>query len=276
MQDNEIRYKCLSIAGFDGSGGAGIQADLKTFSALGCYGMTVLTALPVQNTCGVRNCYDIPLSAIEEQLEAIFEDIIPDSIKIGMLFSSPIVELVTNFLTKNVINIPIILDPVMVAKSGNYLLLPDAIETIKTKLIPISAIITPNIPEAEALLNIAITNYSDMENAAIKLLELGCAAVLVKGGHIEGSLSLDILVSAKETKWYESTRIKTKNTHGTGCTLSAAITACLAQGFNLEDSVYKAKYYLTKALEAGASENIGHGFGPVHHFYHLWPSLDRI
>ncbi len=276
MKDNGIRYKCLSIAGFDGSGGAGIQADLKTFSALGCYGVTVLTALPVQNTCGVRNCYDIPLSAIEEQLEAIFEDIMPDSIKIGMLFSSPIVELVTNFLTKNARNIPIILDPVMVAKSGNYLLLPDAIKTIKTKLIPISTIITPNIPEAEALLNSTIINYNDMENAAKKLLKLGCAAVLVKGGHLKDKLSRDVLVSVEGTKWYESTRIETKNTHGTGCTLSAAITACLAQGFNLKDSVYKAKYYLTKALEAGASENVGHGFGPVHHFYHLWPSLGRI
>jgi hydroxymethylpyrimidine/phosphomethylpyrimidine kinase len=148
---NQIKYKCLSIAGFDGSGGAGIQADLKTFSAFGCYGMTILTAIAVQNTCGVRSCYDIPLKCIQEQLEAIFDDIVPDSIKIGMLFSSSIIDLVANFLEKHAKNIPIVLDPVMVAKSGDALLLPEAIDAIKTRLIPISAIITPNLPEAYRL-----------------------------------------------------------------------------------------------------------------------------
>jgi hydroxymethylpyrimidine/phosphomethylpyrimidine kinase len=271
-----MKHKCLSIAGFDGSGGAGIQADLKTFTAFGCYGMTVLTALPVQNTTGVRNCYDIPIKCIEEQLEAIFDDIIPDAIKIGMLFSKQIVELVGNFLEKNANGIPIILDPVMVAKSGNSLLHPKAIEKMKTKLINLSSIITPNIPEAEQILDIKISNYNDMENAAKELLKLGCVAALVKGGHLKDSLSRDVLVSAKGTKWYESIRVETKNTHGTGCTLSAAITSCLAHKLTLEQSIYKAKHYLTKALEAGASENIGQGFGPVHHFYHLWPSLDFI
>ena len=139
-----MKYKCLSIAGFDGSGGAGIQADLKTFSATGCYGMTVLTAIPVQNTCGVRGCYDIPLSCIQEQLEAIFDDIRPDAIKIGMLFSTEVIELVTAFLRKNADGIPIILDPVMVAKSGDPLLQADAVEALRSKLIPIASIITPN------------------------------------------------------------------------------------------------------------------------------------
>ena len=185
-----MKYKCLSIAGFDGSGGAGIQADLKTFSALGCYGMTVLTALPVQNTCGVRNCYDIPLSCIQEQLEAIFDDIVPDSIKIGMLFSEPIIALVADFLLKKAVGIPIVLDTVMVAKSGDALLLPEAVEALKTHLIPLSTIITPNLTECYALVGQA----SSMQELATRLLTLGPHAVLVKGGHSGGNTSDDLFL----------------------------------------------------------------------------------
>lgn len=260
-------FKCLSIAGFDGSGGAGIQADLKTFSALGCYGMTVLTALPVQNTCGVRSCYDIPIACIEEQLEAIFDDIVPDSIKIGMLFSSPIIEVVASFLARYAHNIPIVLDPVMVAKSGDSLLLPDAIDAMKTKLIPLASIITPNIPEAHSL----VSAIEDLNKLGEELLNLGPKAMLLKGGHLFGAESNDLLLESNGAKtWLKADRIASKNTHGTGCTLSAAICARLAQGATILDACTDAKIYLSGAISAAKDNSVGLGHGPLHHFYNLW------
>lgn len=260
-----MNYTCLSIAGFDGSGGAGLQADLKTFSALGCYGMTVLTALPVQNTCGVRSCYDIPLQCIEEQLHAIFDDIIPNSIKIGMLFSTPIIKLVSQFLTKHARDIPIILDPVMVAKSGHLLLQPDAIHALKTQLIPLSTLITPNLPEAYAL----IDKTDDVRQLAERLLTLGSEAVLLKGGHAEGAQSNDMFLNkAGEYHLLESPRIQSNNTHGTGCTLSAAICANVARGLPILEACYAAKRYLTNAILASKDKSVGKGHGPVDHFYH--------
>ena len=260
-------HKCLSIAGFDGSGGAGLQADLKTFSALGCYGMTVLTAIPVQNTMGVKKCYEIPLSAIYEQLEAIFEDITPDSIKIGMLFNKEIVELVADFLKAHAKNIPIVLDPVMVAKSGDYLLKPDAVESLKEHLLPIATIITPNLPEAYALTNI----NNDQEAQALSLLNLGANAILLKGGHLDGTQSNDLFMDkTKKAIWFKSPRINSKNTHGTGCTLSAAIAANLALGKPLIESCGLAKEYLFNALESARVLSVGLGAGPVNHFYNLW------
>ncbi|MES2615177.1 MAG: bifunctional hydroxymethylpyrimidine kinase/phosphomethylpyrimidine kinase [Bdellovibrionota bacterium] len=265
-----MKIKCLTIAGFDGSGGAGIQADLKTFSALGCYGMTVLTALPVQNTCGVRNCYEIPLQAIQDQLEAIFEDIIPNSIKIGMLFSSPIIELVADFLKKHCQNIPIVVDPVMVAKSGDALLLPDAVEFLKKKLIPLAAILTPNLPEAQAL----VGDLNDSEKLSAALLELGPQSVLLKGGHSLQNTCNDLFVTQHGiSHWLKAERIHTKNTHGTGCTLSSAICCFLAQGFTPLEACQKAKEYLLGAIEASQENSVGLGHGPVHHFYHLWSRL---
>ncbi len=264
-----MHYKCLSIAGFDGSGGAGLQADLKTFSALGCYGMTVLTALPVQNTTGVRNCYDIPLTAIQEQLEAIFDDIIPDSIKIGMLFKREVVELVANFLEQHAAKIPIVLDPVMVAKSGDYLLLPDAVLALKKHLLPLATIITPNMPEAETL----TATTASMAIQATTLLELGANAVLIKGGHNKGSSSNDLYMDQyKQTIWLNSSRIDSKNTHGTGCTLSAAIAAQLALGHPLIEACRLAKKYLSAALKAAQYSSVGQGHGPVHHFHNIWPT----
>lgn len=264
-----MNYKCLSIAGFDGSGGAGIQADLKTFSALGCYGMTILTALPVQNTCGVRRCYDIPLQCIDDQLEAIFDDIVPDSIKIGMLFSYEIIEHVADFLEKRAGGIPIVLDPVMIAKSGDPLLKPDAIETLKTRLIPIASIITPNLPEA-----VALTQETDnMDFLAEELLKLGSDAVLLKGGHANSSQSNDLFLDKKGMKiLLKGPRIASKNTHGTGCTLSAAICANLALGYPPHEACQRAKDYLTNALRAASENSVGKGHGPVHHFYHVWKS----
>jgi hydroxymethylpyrimidine/phosphomethylpyrimidine kinase len=268
-----MKHKCLSIAGFDGSGGAGIQADLKTFSAFGCYGMSVLTAIPVQNTCGVRSCYDIPLKCIEEQLETIFDDIIPDSIKIGMLFSAPIIKLVANFLEKYAYNIPIILDPVMVAKSGDPLLLPGAIETLKNKLIPITTIITPNLPEAYRL----TTTLSDVEKLGELLLKLGSKAVLLKGGHANSAYSNDFFLDNDGNKiWLKAERINSKNTHGTGCTLSAAICSSIALGFPLIKSCQIAKSYLWNAMKATQEISVGRGKGPVNHFYHIWPTINKI
>ena len=259
---------CLSIAGFDGSGGAGIQADLKTFSALGCYGMTVLTALPVQNTCGVKSCYEIPIKSITEQLEVIFEDIVPHSIKIGMLFSTQIIEVVADFLATHATNIPIVLDPVMVAKSGDPLLIPSAVNALKTKLIPISTIITPNIPEAQTLLALQTDN---METLGNKLLELGPQNVLLKGGHLTGLQSNDLFIDKFGTRtWLEAHRIDSKNVHGTGCTLSAAIAANIAKGMQHLQACQVAKHYLTEAIRASKHCSVGKGHGPVHHFHHIW------
>lgn len=264
-----MKYKCLSIAGFDGSGGAGIQADIKTFSATGSYGMTVLTAIPVQNTCGVRSCYNLPLPCIDEQLEVIFDDIRPDAIKIGMLFSTEIIELVTSFLKKNAKDIPIVLDPVMVAKSGDSLLKPDAVKALKTKLIPIVNIITPNLPESMTL----IPGEYEKKIVSQKLLDLGCKAVLLKGGHGGSVNSDDLYLSHDLSEILSAPRIKSQNTHGTGCTLSAAIASFIAQGFSTFDACKKAKTYLYEAILYSKDENIGKGHGPVHHFYHLWKYL---
>ncbi|WP_043874638.1 bifunctional hydroxymethylpyrimidine kinase/phosphomethylpyrimidine kinase [Legionella massiliensis] len=272
-----MEHKALSIAGFDGSGGAGIQADLKTFSAFGCYGMTVLTALPVQNTRGVKSCYELPLQAIEEQLEAIFSDIRPHSIKIGMLFKAEIVELVADFLKPYAQEIPIILDPVLVAKSGDLLLMPDALAAMKKQLIPLVTLITPNLPEAEALLGISAVSGHDMPRAAAQLLEFGANAVLLKGGHLSDNQASDFLLNRQgESQWFTSARIDSKNTHGTGCTLSAAIAAACALGFDLVDACHVAKHYISKAIKAAKDDKVGEGNGPVHHFYHLWPAIDKI
>lgn len=264
-----MKHKCLAIAGFDGSGGAGIQADLKTFAATGCYGMTVLTALPVQNTCGVRSCYAIALSCIAEQLAAIFDDIKPDAIKIGMLFSTAIIELVADFLRKNATGIPIILDPVMVAKSGDPLLQTDAVWALKTKLLPVANIITPNLPEARTL----VPGDYDKKILAQKLLDFGCSAVLLKGGHEDSANADDLFLSHNTTKILSAPRINSNNTHGTGCTLSAAITSFIAQGFSTLDACTKAKAYLYNAILHSKDASVGKGHGPVHHFYHLWKYL---
>lgn len=262
-----MKYKCLSIAGFDGSGGAGMQADLKTFSALGCYGMTVLTALPVQNTCGVKKCYPIPLQTIEEQLDAIFTDIIPDSIKIGMLYSAPIITLVTKYL-KRYQDIPIILDPVMTAKKGDLLLQPEAITLLKKQLIPIATLITPNLPEAYAL----VGKEESMPDLLVQLMSLGSHAVLLKGGHSKETHSNDLFIEKNGLPMtLKAKRIESNNTHGTGCTLSAAIAAFVARGMPLTTACKSAKKYLYKAILHAKNQSLGHGQGPVHHFYDLWP-----
>lgn len=260
--------KALTIAGFDGSGGAGIQADLKTFSALGCYAATVLTALPVQNTRGVRCIYNIESKCVEEQLEALLEDIVLNAIKIGMLHRQEIIETVAHILAKD--QIPIVLDPVMIAKSGDRLLLPEAISTMKKLLFPLTTVLTPNLPEASELLGREIQTKAQMEEAAKELLAMGPQAVVIKGGHLNGNCDDCLCLKNREIHWLPADRIRTKNTHGTGCTFSAAIAAFLARGSTVLDAVIQAKTYLTEAIQAGQHLKIGQGNGPVHHFYHLW------
>jgi hydroxymethylpyrimidine/phosphomethylpyrimidine kinase len=262
--------KALTIAGFDGSGGAGLQADLKTFSALGCYGMTVVTALAIQNTMGVSNCYPVAVEAVEEQLESIFNDIIPDVIKIGMLFNQDIILLVARFLSKYAKTIPIVIDPVMVAKSGDRLLQIDAQEALKYELLKLATIVTPNLDEATVICGKTIQAKEDMLIAGQECLNLGAKATLIKGGHLNGDRCSDLLYTPDGHYWLDSKRIKTKNTHGTGCTLSAAIAAKLAGGVKLYPSCIEAKDYLTNALKSFQSEMIGKGHGPVNHFYALW------
>ena len=276
MNHQEYR-RALSIAGFDGSGGAGIQADLKTFSALGCYGMTVLTSLPVQNTTGVKAIYDISTSCVEGQLRAILDDIGVDAIKVGMLHRQDIIETVANVLQEYRFQ-NLVLDPVMVAKSGDLLLMQSAINSMQERLFPLTTLLTPNLLEASKLLGREIQTKQQMEQAAIDLANRGPKAVVVKGGHLKDCCDdcLCLKNPHLEIYWFPSLKIKTQNTHGTGCTFSAAIAAFLARGFALYDAVHAAKHYLTKAIEAGSKYKIGHGCGPVHHFHDLWNPLNTL
>jgi hydroxymethylpyrimidine/phosphomethylpyrimidine kinase len=257
----------LTIAGSDSGGGAGIQADLKTFSALGVYGASVITALTAQNTQGVTGIHDTPPTFITAQLDAVFSDLDVKAVKIGMV-SRPdaivaIVEGLQRWKPAHVV-----LDPVMVATSGDRLLAPEAIDLLRTRLIPCAEIITPNLPEAAALLDLPIaTTEAEIEGQGRKLLTLGCPAVLIKGGHGEGPESVDYLITAEARLRLAVPRTKTRNTHGTGCTLSSAIAAGLARGESLEAAVRAAKAYVSAAIAAADRLDVGKGHGPVHHFY---------
>ncbi|MDR8393676.1 bifunctional hydroxymethylpyrimidine kinase/phosphomethylpyrimidine kinase [Aliifodinibius sp. S!AR15-10] len=267
--------RALTIATSDSGGGAGVQADLKAFSAMGCYGMSVFAALTAQNTTDVTGIHALPPDFVSLQIDTVIEDLGVDAVKIGMLFNSEIMEAVADRLAAhNVGNV--VLDPVMVAKSGAKLIQDDAIETLKTQLFPLSTNITPNLPEAETLLDIKIDDRTQMEGAARKLLDFGPDSVLLKGGHFSDKKSIDCLVlgekdvNGKDVYWYEAERIHTKNTHGTGCTLSSAIAAGLAKGEPLPEAVQSAKKYISGAIESGSEYSIGNGHGPLHHFYQWW------
>jgi hydroxymethylpyrimidine/phosphomethylpyrimidine kinase len=269
-------FRLLTIAGSDSGGGAGIQADLKTFSALGCYGMSVICALTAQNTQAVTGIYPISPEFISLQIDAIMDDIGVDAVKIGMLHSPEVIIAVTERL-KHYRAPNIVVDPVMVSTGGDKLLQDDAVDALKTILFPIADVITPNLPEAAMLLNLPVealigADSSRLEAACKELSAFGAQAVVLKGGHATSRRILDLLYTAKDDrlKQFESTRIDTRNTHGTGCTLSAAIAAHLAKGHPLEDAVLLAKTYITMALEAGAAYQIGTGHGPVHHFHKYW------
>lgn len=262
-------YNLLSIAGSDPSGGAGLQADLKTFSALGCYGMTAITALTAQNTMGVRGVFPVPADFIRAQLDAVFEDIHVHGIKIGMLGDPAAIIAIADALRARAAEIPIVLDPVMVAQSGDRLVTAGAVTAMKEHLIPLARVITPNLPEGEVLLGRAV---ADQTQAAQDLLALGARAVLLKGGHAEGDVAQDVLAHAGGTNIFTAPRLPTKNTHGTGCTLAAALACFLAMGHDLPESCARAKDYLTGALAAADRLDVGRGAGPVHHFHALWPA----
>ena len=263
--------KVLTIAGSDSGGGAGIQADLKTFSAIGCYGMSVITALTAQNTQGVKGIHAVPPAFAVEQIEAVLTDIGADAIKIGMLYSAELIEAVARELKKQGAR-KIVLDPVMVAQSGDKLLQDDAIEAIKENLMPLADVVTPNIPEASVLTGRRLNRREDIESAAETLAQHGSRSILIKGGHGDESKSTDLLFLARESRFVslEADRIETRNNHGTGCTLSSAIASYMAKGMDIEEAVQKAKAFMNHAIAAGAAYKIGHGHGPVHHFFQWW------
>lgn len=259
----------LTIAGSDPSGGAGVQADLKTFSALGCYGAAVLTALTAQNTRGVSAVHEVSSAFVAAQIDAVLSDLPVRAVKTGMLGAPAVVEAVADRL--RAFDGPIVCDPVMIAKSGAALLPPESVAKLKAALLPRCRLLTPNLPEAAALLGVDEAEVrADLEGAARRLLDLGPAAVLLKGGHLGGPESEDLLTAEGLLLRLRAPRIETTNTHGTGCTLSAAIAAELAQGRSLSEAARRAKEYLSGALRAADELQVGAGIGPVHHFHALW------
>ena len=256
----------LTIAGSDSCGGAGIQADIKTFSALGTYGMSVITAVTAQNTQGVFGVQDIAPDMIEKQMDAIFTDIRVDAVKIGMVSQEATIEAIGDKLEQYQPAF-VVVDPVMISKSGYDLLQPAAKEALIRRLVPLAYVITPNLPEAEVLTGKSIHTLEEMEEAAKEIHQMGAKNVLIKGGHLEESAT-DLLYDGNHLVALEAQRIPTKNTHGTGCTLSSAIAAYLALGFSVEDAVRKAKDYITIAISH--SLEIGKGVGPTNHFYALY------
>ena len=260
----------LTIAGSDPSGGAGIQADLKSFSANRVYGMSVLTALTAQNTLGVSGIHKVPKKFIENQLNTIFHDIKVDAIKIGMIANSDIAKVIFKNVKNRDVN-HIVIDPVMVAKGGAKLLEDDAIDVLRDKLFNIADVITPNLPEAALLTGRRCAkSKSEMLYQAKYMLDMGPRAIFLKGGHLEGSTSPDLLLTGEIEKWFESDRIDTTNTHGTGCTLSSAICANLARGLEIEKAAEDAKLFVTNSIKHSNKLQVGHGHGPTHHFHGLW------
>lgn len=262
------RYaRVLSIAGSDSGGGAGIQADLKTFSALGCYGMTAITALTAQNTQGVRAIHGVPPDMLRAQIDAVVEDIGVDAVKIGMLHSPEVVAVVADALRRH--HLPhVVLDPVMVATSGDRLMADETVQVLVRELFPLATVVTPNLDEAALLLGRPIPGIEALDDAARALLALGAPAVLLKGGHLPGDEVVDVLALPDRTLQHlRSPRIATHNGHGTGCTLSSAIAAYLALGQALPKAVALARAYILGAIQAGAAVRTGHGHGPLNHGY---------
>ena len=256
----------MTIAGSDSGGGAGIQADLKTFSALGVFGTSCITAITAQNTVGVRGIHEIPEELIADQITCVLEDIGADAVKTGMLSSIGIVETVSTELSKHdVANL--VVDPVMIAKSGDALLKSEAVQAVRDLMLPLATVVTPNIPEAEVLTELSINSIEDMKAAAKALVGMGCNAAVVKGGHMMGPAS-DLLYDGSEYHVFSVERIDTVNTHGTGCTFASAIAAGLAKRLTLYESVSEAKRYITEAIQS--EFNIGKGHGPLNHFHRFW------
>ena len=268
--------RALTIAGSDSSGGAGIQADLKTFSALGCYGMSVVTALTAQNTQGVTAIHDVPVDFIEQQIRAVVEDVGVDAVKIGMLHSVEIIECVTQCVTDMKLT-NVVVDPVIVAKGGDRLLAENAVESLRDVMAPLASVLTPNLPEAEMLLERSLRTRDDVQQAAADLCLGENQAVVIKGGRGVADTSDDCLCTRNENgsptiRWFNQERVKTVNMHGAGCTFSSAIAAQLAHGRDKVEAITLAKEYTTGAITAGAHYKIGAGHGPVHHFFDHWSS----
>ncbi|VAX25837.1 Hydroxymethylpyrimidine phosphate kinase ThiD [hydrothermal vent metagenome] len=256
----------MTVAGSDSGGGAGIQADLKTFAAFGVYGASVVTALTAQNTCQVAGVHPSPPDFVALQIETVLSDIPVKAVKTGMLYSAEIIEAVCEALTKNRAQ-NLVVDPVMIAKSGDSLLKPTAVAALKTRLIPMALVATPNIPEAEALTGIKINSVDEMKLSARKIVKMGADNVVIKGGHMRGDKLTDILLADGWFTEFKRRRIDTQHTHGTGCTFSSAITAGLAKGLTVLDSVEAAERYIEEAIKN--AEPLGKGHGPVNHFWNL-------
>lgn len=257
----------LTIAGSDSGGGAGIQADLKTFSALGCFGTSAITSVTVQNTLGVTGIHSIPPDIVAGQIKAVIDDIRPSAIKIGMVHS-PALALAIAEQLRNYPDIPIVVDPVMVATSGDRLIENETVEILKNRLFPLAILVTPNLDETEILTGLPVRNPHEMENAAEIILETGCSAVLVKGGHLSGPVLYNILKDKNGgSKTFTSEAIHTNNTHGTGCTLSSAIAAFMAQGKTVGEAVVLAGEYIHEAIKSGDNVITGKGHGPLNHFF---------
>ena len=254
----------LTIAGSDSCGGAGVQADVKTMSALGCYAATAITAITVQNTLGVTAVHAVPPEIVAGQIRVVMDDIRPRAVKVGMVNDTATIIAIADALKDYDVE-HIVVDPVMVATSGSRLMQDDAVEVFCKQLLPLATLLTPNIPEAEVLSGITVSDKESMDSAALRILQLGCSNLLVKGGHLEGK-KIDRLYGEEERE-YVGENVVTRNTHGTGCTLSSAITSFLAQGLPVDEAIGAAKEWLTKALRAGADVEIGKGHGPVNHFF---------
>ncbi len=258
--------KALTIAGSDSGAGAGIQADLKTFAALGVYGTSAITAITAQNTVGVTQVFALSPTLVGAQIDAVIEDIGAHALKTGMLANAAIIDAVAKKIRRHRLK-NIVVDPVMVATSGDLLIKKNAVAALRSRLLPLATVVTPNIPEAEELTGMALRGSADIEEAARLIVAMGARAVVIKGGHLKGP-AIDLFYDGKKMRALDAARIHTKNTHGTGCTFSAAIAAYLAQGENLDNAVRAAKKYITAAIRAGFA--VGAGHSPVHHFHGIW------
>ena len=258
-----MRGRVLVIAGSDSGGGAGIQADIKTITALGAFAATAITALTAQNTIGVHGVMAVPPDFIHQQIEVVLSDIGADVIKIGMLGDAATIATVCDALTDFAPDVPVVLDPVMVAKGGHALLAAEAVDSLRRRLLPLAAVITPNLPEAEALTGRTIGSEADMRPAAAALLAMGVPAALVKGGHLASETVVDLLATEAGTEVFAASRIPTRHTHGTGCTTASAVAAGLAQGLSLRDAVNRARLYVRAAIET--APGLGRGHGPLNH-----------
>lgn len=266
MIDLQTYPSVLTIAGFDSSGGAGIQADIKTISALGCYATCALTALPIQNTTGVKNIYPIDYKSVKEQISVVFDDILPCAIKIGMVHNCQLVDIIVETL-KQYPPVPVVFDPVMISTSGHKLIEDKTIDYIVEKLFPIAYVITPNLDEASVLSGISIKTTDQMLEAGKKIMKLGVNALLLKGGHLQGDTITSLFFQGDEVYTFTFEKYATKNTHGSGCTLSSAIAAYIAKGHTLLSAVTEAQNYVQKAIFYGKDITIGKGSGPLNHFF---------